>query len=156
MKTTGIELSYRKSAIEGASPIGLVIALYDRLSGDLRRAASAIRENDIEERCSQLNHAALILGQLENWIDKANGGDLAANLSALYAHLRSKLMEASLKQSASIIDTQIELILSVRGAWHQRDTPSVQTADRPAGDVVARTGAYASPLIERVAFSQSA
>jgi flagellin-specific chaperone FliS len=69
MKLSETELSYRRSAIEGASPIGLMIALFDTLVGDLRRAAFALRKNDIETRCRELNHATLVLGQLNEWID---------------------------------------------------------------------------------------
>ena len=60
------EMSYRKTAVEGASPIGLIIALFDTLVGNLRRAATALRDNDIETRCKELNHAALVLGRLES------------------------------------------------------------------------------------------
>jgi flagellar secretion chaperone FliS len=121
MKTNVIELSYRRSAVQGASPIGLVIALYDTLTGDLRRAAAAIRRNDIETRCTQLNHATLVLGQLEDWLDKSNGGELAQNLAVFYTYLRAKLFEAGVKQSASLLEAQIELIVQLRSAWQQRD-----------------------------------
>jgi flagellar protein FliS len=126
-----IELSYRRSAIEGASPIGLVIALYDTLSGDLRRAARAIRNDDIETRCTQLNHAVLVIGQLEDWIDTTNGGELAHNLTRFYSHLRNNLFRASLTKSATLLESQIELIVQLRSAWQQRDTtfnvPSTKT-----------------------------
>ena len=156
MSKTNIQLSYRKSAIEGASPIGLVIALYDTLSGDLHRAANAIRENNIERRCSELNHATLVLGQLEDWIDTVNGGDLAVNLSQLYAHLRSKLMEASLRKSASVLETQIELILQVRGAWQQRDTTPTPVRTLPPENLPILASSYSSSVTKRTAFSQSA
>jgi hypothetical protein len=45
------DVTYRKTAAEGASGFGLLIALYDTLAGDLRRAAEAERSNDIEQRC---------------------------------------------------------------------------------------------------------
>ena len=89
MKSSQTELSYRKSAIEGASSIGLIIALFDTLAGDLRRAAAAIRKNDIEERCKQLDHASLVLGQLESWVDLEKGGDSAQFLAQFYAYLRA-------------------------------------------------------------------
>ncbi len=93
MTLSKTELSYRKTAIEGASPIGLMIALFDTLAGDLRRAASALRENDIETRCKELNHAALVLAQLESWLDLKSGGEAAQNLSRFYAYLRTKMIE---------------------------------------------------------------
>ena len=99
MSTT--EMSYRQSAIQGASPIGLMIALFDRLAGDLRRAAAALRKNDIETRCKELNHALLVLGQLGNWVDVKNGGESAQTLSRFYAYLRSKILEAAASETAA-------------------------------------------------------
>jgi flagellar protein FliS len=123
------ELSYRKSAIEGASTIGLMIALFDTLAGDLRRAVAAIHNNDIETRCKELNHAVLVLGQLESWIDLTNGGESAQTLSRFYAYLRSRMMEASINKSANILETQIDMILHIRSAWQQLDAPPVQISE---------------------------
>jgi flagellin-specific chaperone FliS len=85
MSTT--ELSYRRTAIEGASSIGLMIALLDTLVCDFRRASSALRKNDIETRCKELNHALLVIGRLESWLDLKNGGEPAQNLSRFYSFL---------------------------------------------------------------------
>jgi flagellar secretion chaperone FliS len=147
------ELSYRKSAIEGASPIGLVIALYDTLWGDLRRAAAAIRENDIEKRCRELNHATLVLGQLENWIDLNNGGELAKNLTQLYAYLRAKMLEASIAKSAPMLEAQMELILHVRTAWQQRDMVATTLPQNGITQPIAEAAATGR---DRVVFSRSA
>jgi flagellar protein FliS len=118
-------LSYRKSAVEGASPIGLVIILYDTLWGDLRRAADALRSSDIETRCREINHAFLVLAQLEGWVAPVDGGDLAASLNQFYRYLRARMLEASGKQSAVILEELMGLILHVRGAWQQRDMASM-------------------------------
>jgi flagellar protein FliS len=115
------ELAYRKSAIEGASPIGLVIVLYDTLWGDFRRAAAAIRDNDIDLRCRELNHALVVLGQLESWVAPASGTELASSLTLFYRYLRAQVMEASVKQSPAVLEAAMELILHVRAAWQQRD-----------------------------------
>jgi flagellar secretion chaperone FliS len=143
------ELTYRKSAIQGASTIGLVIALYDTLSGDFRRAASAIRADNIERRCAELNHAALVLGQLENWVDVNSGEELAQNLVVFYGYLRAKMLEASLQKSAPILEELIELILQVRGAWQQRDAGVAQ----PVAVGAMQTFGTSSTMGERIAFS---
>ena len=148
------ELSYRRSAISGASPIGLVIALYDTLSGDLRRAATAIRSNDIQKRCAELNHAALVLGQLESWVDKNSGEELARDLSTFYAYLRAKMLEASLQKSAEILDTQIDLILQVRSAWQQRDAGSQSL--KSSVSALMHSEAASAGSQTRIAFSQTA
>ena len=73
---------------------GLLIALYDTLVGNLRRAAEAQRSNDIEKRCQEINHALLVIGYLEDWIDRESEGELAQKLVAFYATMRKKLIEA--------------------------------------------------------------
>ena len=147
------ELAYRQSSVSGASTIGMVIALYDRLSRDFRNAAAAMRASDIEKRCSALNHATVILAHLENWIDHENGGDLASNLTAFYSYLRSKMLEASIQQSASLLEAQIQLISQLRSAWQQKDSMDPRTAGIPVA--VPAGLAYAAPS-EPIAFSRSA
>jgi flagellar protein FliS len=160
MSLSQTELSYRRSAIEGASPIGLMIALFDTLVGDFRRAAAALRKNDIETRCRELNHAALVLGQLESWIDLKNGGESAQILSRFYAYLRAKMMEAAGSKSARLLESQIDMILHVRSTWQQLDVAHPRVIEKPAGIAVGTVRTIASsipgPEVDRVPFSQSA
>jgi len=156
MTQTETGLSYRRSAIEGASTIGLMIALLDTLAGDFRRAAAAIRTREIEIRCRELNHAALVLGQLENWIDLKNGGESAQTLSRFYAYLRAKMTEAAITKSASLLETQIEMILHVRSSWQHLDaSPSLEKPAELAAKQESETSAAESKL-DRIQFSQSA
>jgi flagellar protein FliS len=156
MKQGKTELSYRKSAIEGASSIGLIIVLFDTLAGDLRRAAAAIRKHDIEKRCKELNHAVLVLGQLESWIDMNKGGESAQALSAFYAYLRAKMMEAAVTNSAKLLETQIDTILQVRSAWQKLDNgPPGQPPDTPPGQTTTPSTSTHESEVERIPFSQS-
>lgn len=153
---TQTELSYQKSAIEGASPIGLAIVLFDVLAGDLRRAASALRKNDIEWRCRELNHACLVLGRLESWVDLKNGDEMAKTLARFYAYLRAAMMEAAVKKSAPLIEAQIEMILHVRTAWQQHDVPRPQAQPMSAQVQTGQMGIQRPLNEERVALSFSA
>jgi flagellar secretion chaperone FliS len=111
------ELAYRRTAVEGASGFGLLIALYDTLVGNLRRAADAQRKNDIPTRCQEINHALLVIGYLEDWIDRENGGELAQKLIAFYANMRAKLIEAQAMQSVEVLEQEMAVILAIRGNW---------------------------------------
>jgi len=154
------EMTYRKSSIAGASSIGLMIVLFDTLAGDLRRAANALRANDIETRCKELNHGALVLGRLESWVDLENGGESARDLSRLYAHLRAKMIEAGGTKSAALLDAQVELILQIRSAWQLLDSSTSPASEgnvpEPKGRLDAAYQSVQSPSGERVPFSQSA
>jgi flagellar protein FliS len=156
MKQGKTELSYRKSAIEGASSIGLIIVLFDTLAGDLRRAAAAIRKHDIEKRCRELNHATLVLGQLESWIDMNKGGESAQALSAFYAYLRAKMMEAAVTNSTKLLEAQIDMILHVRSAWQKLDSePTGIPPDTLAGQTTTPSTLPTESKEERIPFSQS-
>ena len=111
------ELAYRRTAVEGASGFGLLIALYDTLVGNLRRAADAQRKNDLQTRCREINHALLVIGYLEDWIDRENGGELAQKLIVLYANLRVKLIDAQARNSAEDVEREMAVILAIRGNW---------------------------------------
>lgn len=158
MKPSQTELSYRKSAIEGASSIGLIIALFDTLAGNLRRAAAAIRKHDIEKRCKELDHASLVLGQLESWVDVDKGGDSAQTLVQFYGQLRAKMMQASVSQSAGVLDAQIEMIVHVRTAWQKLDNAPQAPPGMPPAPLAAQTTPSATlpeSQVERIRFSQS-
>src|SRR5579863_134401 len=101
------EMAYRKTALGGSSGFGLLIALFDTLAGDLRRAAEAERSNDIEKRCNEINHALRVIAYLEDGIERGSGGELAQQLAGFYASLRRKMIEAQARRSASILDEQM-------------------------------------------------
>ena len=154
-----MELSYRRLAIEGASPIGLLVALLDQLTSDLRRAANALHKNDIETRCRELNHALLVVAQLESWIDQKNGGETAQLLARFYAMIRAKMMEASIKKSAEVLEKQIDEILHVRTSWHKLDTGPAESAEKSSEPVMPQAYLPLRPAsdmeMERIPFSQT-
>jgi flagellar protein FliS len=125
------EMAYRKTAVEGASGFGLLIALYDTVAGDLRRAAQAQRSNDIQKRCHEINHALLVIGYLEDWIDREGGGELAQKLVAFYSNLRSGLIEAQTKKSAEMLERQMDIILDIRGTWQELELRAADALDEP-------------------------
>jgi flagellar protein FliS len=135
------ELEYRKAAVRNASPIGLVVMLYDTLAGDLQRAIDAMGKHNIEARSAELKHALLVIQQLEDALNLENGGELARNLVHFYSILRAKILEAQIKCSTEILEQQITLILDLRQAWHQVDVLRIPTPE--AGDAPALAAASA-------------
>jgi len=116
--------------------------------------------NDIETRCRELNHAILVLGQLDSWVDIKNGGESAQALARFYAYLRAKMMEAMGTKSARLLEAQIAMILHVRSAWHNLDTQQLPVPEKLTEALSGVAGsAYQSMqdgIAERVRFSQTA
>lgn len=149
-------MSYKLSAIEGASSIGLMVVLFDTLAGDLRRAGAALNENDIETRCKEFNHALLVIGQLDSWVDLDKGGEGARNLAGFYAYLRSKMIEAAAGKSAKPLEAAIQMILKVRTAWHLLDVSPQQDGEKTTANPVTTSAASVpGKRQDRIPFSQS-
>jgi flagellar secretion chaperone FliS len=111
--------AYREAAIRGASQIRLVMMMYDMIIDDLQRSLEAIRVNDIEKRTQEIKHALCVIEQLQGTLNMADGGDAAINMDQLYSITRGKLLEASIKHSATILKNLVKLFTELRSAWQQ-------------------------------------
>ncbi len=120
-------LSYREDAVRGASPVRLVILLYQQAIDDLRRAIDCLREGDIEGRTQLINHAIVILGHLEATLDREQGGMVASNLERFYEKVRARLVEAQFKQSPAAIEEQISCLMEVHSAWCEVERQTTST-----------------------------
>ncbi len=110
-------LTYRESAGQTASPVRLVILLYEQLIKDLQRAAVAIERNQVEARTQEIDHALIVVAQLQGVLDMERGGDVAKNLDRFYDVLRGSLIEAEIRRSADLLHAQVRHLLTLREAW---------------------------------------
>jgi flagellar protein FliS len=124
--------SYRETAARGASPIRLVICLYEQAIEDLRRAVLALENGDIEARTRHINHALLVISHLQGTLDMERGGDVARNLVRFYSVVRAGLLEAQHKQSARILEQQTSQLTTVREAWLEVERATAATNRRPS------------------------
>lgn len=123
-------LQYRRAALQHASVTGLVVALHDTLVGNLRRAADAISNSDIQTRCNELCHGFKVLQQLESMLDIKNGGETALTVRRFYTHVRGQMLSAQFTLSAPTLLKLVQSVLEVRQAWHQLDSPPA-AAEKP-------------------------
>jgi|SRR5271165_1918894 len=125
--------SYRETAVRGASPVRLVICLYEQAIEDLRQAIIALEKGDIEARTRGINHALMVIAQLQGSLDIKRGGEVAKNLARFYGLLRSGLVEAQMKQSTRILKQQISQLVVVHEAWLEVEriaaAPKTQVAE---------------------------
>ena len=121
-------MSYLEAAVRGASPVRLVILLYEQVIEDLRRAVAEHARGDIEGRTREIDHAMLVLGHLQATLDKEQGGQVATNLERFYEQTRSDLVEAQCKQSAAALEQQISRLMQVRDAWCEVELANAASA----------------------------
>ena len=109
--------AYRESEIASDSPVHLVVLLYDQLLRDLQRALDAFVKEDVARRALELDHALLVLGQLQGTIDLARGGEVAETLDHFYTVVRRNLLQAAAGDSGDLLERQRQQIFAVREAW---------------------------------------
>src|ERR1035438_5553631 len=110
-------LAYRQLSVQGATPLGLVVMLYDGAIAAMQRAVIAIEAHDIPKKCTHLNKAQAIILQLEGTLNHEVGGEVAQTLQALYVHARAQMLKANIENSSEILRSLIEKITTVREAW---------------------------------------
>ncbi|MGA9639981.1 MAG: flagellar export chaperone FliS [Terriglobales bacterium] len=112
-----IRQSYREAAVRGASPLQLVVRLYEQLVEDLRRIAAAIQQKDVSGRSSLIKHAILVVGHLQSSLDFERGGKVARTLENFYNSLRQNLVQAQFFPSGPAVRQLMTDVLAVRRAW---------------------------------------
>jgi flagellar protein FliS len=137
--------SYRESSVRGANPVRLVIILYEQAIEDLRRAILALDRGDIEARTREINHAVLVIAQLQSSLDMERGGDVARSLARFYGVLRAGLAEAQQKQSASLLEQQISQLAAVHEAWLEVERATAKPA--PSASNPLSSALPASPAV---------
>jgi flagellar protein FliS len=110
---------YQDTAVRGATPIELVVVLYDRAIDDMRAAWAAMQNGDVEIRTAQIQHALIVLQQLQGTLDFERGGSAAKQLEQFYNVTRAKLLEAQMRGSAELMQQQIRFMSEVRDCWLQ-------------------------------------
>jgi flagellar protein FliS len=137
--------AYRDNAAQGATPIELVILLYDAAIEDLRRALAAMQASDIEGRSNLVGHALLVLQQLQGTLDFERGGAAASQFEQFYNLVRAKLLEAQMRASPDLMQQQLRAMVEVRDSWMAakralQPRPGTATGDpmRPAAEQESR------------------
>ena len=153
--TSETQLAYRRSAAEGASPIGLVILLYDTLAGDLRRAAAAAARQDIPVRCKESNHALLVLGHLDSWLSPTVRDALTVSLREFYAYLRGQILYSQRSGSHADLNAAAQLVLETRAVW-QRQEETLNAIAHPSVTTQSATTTAAPARDSSVRFACSA
>src|SRR5437870_2747704 len=125
---------YRQTQAETASPIQLVVMLYDGAIRFLSVAREKMDLGDLEVRHNHILKAQRILGELLSTLDTKQGGEVAANLQRLYTYMIEQLVEANLNDKKEPIDLVIRMLRELRESWVELDKQTLPVALGSSGD----------------------
>lgn len=140
MNATTASRAYAKTNIEsgalGADPHKLISMLYQGALLAIASAKNSMMRKDVPAKGAAISKAMAIIDEgLNASLDKKVGGELAENLSSLYAYMGSRLLSANLNNDMGALDEVARLLNDLKGAWE---------SIRPGAADAAATAAEAS------------
>lgn len=119
-----------ETSVISASPHKLIVMLYDGALVAIKNAATHMAAGRIAEKGAAITKAIDIINNgLRASLDKKAGGDIAANLDALYVYMTERLLTASLQNKTDLLEEVQALLRDLRDAWTQiGDKPAQQDA----------------------------
>jgi flagellar protein FliS len=111
--------NYQEHTLDGASPVDLVIALYDGIIRFLYAAIAAVDRGDVRGRRVAVKRALDIFIHLQARLRMDIGGRPAAALSEFYASMFALILQASQGASIQRFEDVIGCVRNVRDAWRE-------------------------------------
>ncbi len=130
---------YQANAVQAATPVELIIMVYDECINSLTRAEHAFSikgPERIEQIGNHLLHAQDAITELSLSLDMEKGGEVAENLSRLYDFMTRHLVDANVKKDLKALQDVRQMMTELRDTWNQ---VSQQVGGQHSPDV-ARTG----------------
>ena len=111
--------AYIQSKTAIASPVDLIIMLYDGAINYLDKAATAVNMKKKQEKIIYIDKTVAIIGELLKSLNYESGEEIATNLQDLYIYMLRELAIANLKNDAGKIKHVGSLLMELSSAWRQ-------------------------------------
>lgn len=121
--------AYAKVSVEtgvlAANPHKLIVMLFEGATVAVTTAAKQMAAGDIAAKGKAISKAiAIIEDGLRASLDRKAGGEIAANLDALYQYMTGRLVIANRDNDPAILDEVQRLLGELKGAWDAIGTPA--------------------------------
>ena len=122
--------SYKKSQVETADQLSLILMSYDRAILLLDKAKKEISEKNYEEKHNSLTKACNIVYELLASLDIDKGGEIADSLSRLYSFVIREILDADTNLNIKALDMAITTLSELRTSWEDiKDDPNTRMPD---------------------------
>lgn len=125
---------YKTNSVETASPLMLVLMLYDEAIKMCKTAVNDFGKNK-ETVHNKLIKAQKIITELTVALNPDVGGELVENLKALYIYMHMRLVEANVENDKKKIEEILNLLVELREAWKHVSTEQRKNIVRQAGHI---------------------
>jgi flagellar protein FliS len=108
---------YQQNQINTASPEQILLMLYDGAIRFIRRAIAAEENGKPVEKLEGISKCLAIIVEFSNTLNHDVGGEIAADLDALYQFMIRELNNARKDTSGSHMKTVETLLVDLRDTW---------------------------------------
>lgn len=111
--------SYVRTQVGSATPVELVVMLYDAAirSGDAAHAAMVA--GDVHARRPAISKLMAIIAELQASLNVERGGAIASELDRLYTYMLSRLLTAISEQDPRPVDEVRRMLATIAEAWRE-------------------------------------
>ncbi|KMT66617.1 flagellar export chaperone FliS [Catenovulum maritimum] len=117
-----------KQQVAQADPHQLTLMLMQGSLDKMAYAKGCMERKDYEGKAEHLSKASAILVHLRDTLDLDMDNEVTNNLYALYEYMVSRLTDAHVQNSLTIMDEVIGLMLPIKTAWSQIPEEAKQEA----------------------------
>lgn len=122
--------SYLEADIKSLSQEKLLVLLYEKMARDLLAAHRAMETGDRVTMNERISHSQRIIAELHSALDHSVGGEIPANLEALYDYLFAEHLAALVDQDTRHVDNCLAVIKPLLEAWRQIPPGTAREAAR--------------------------
>jgi flagellar secretion chaperone FliS len=108
---------YKRSSIETAGKLDLVIMCYEKAILCLSQAKELIKVKEVEKKILKFQQALNIISELQCSLNMENGGQIARNLDALYSYITQRLIVGDINKDLTAYDESIHILSELQEAW---------------------------------------
>lgn len=125
-----------ETAASSADPHKLILMLFDGAIEAVHSAHESLLKQNFSEKGRAISKAVTIIGELAGSLNYEAGGEIAANLGVLYAHMTVELLNASIENRPEGLNHVGQLLSELRSGWAeiglQKTTGPVNAAESPS------------------------
>lgn len=130
---------YQNNQVATASREQILIMLYDGAIRFVRQAIFAIEDGDRAQKIKSIDKAVAIITEFRNTLDHQIGGEITANLDALYEYMLRELLKGNVASDIKPLRVVEDLLSGLRDTWKQ----AIEIARaETVGHVAAANGDY--------------
>ncbi len=133
-----------ETGVLAANPHKLIVMLFEGAMLAVNTAVRHMETGDIAAKGKSISKAiAIIENGLRASLDRKAGGEIAANLDALYEYMGNRLVRANLDNQVEMLHEVNRLLGELKGAW---EAIGNQAGAVPAAATAAAPAAPAAPV----------